>query len=204
MSGSRFTKETHFGHNPADQRLFSNCIYFSCWTDRSKGRVKQIRTEKGIAFTQDQISNLYAPLLGIRYSIRAKSELRVEIGNAANVAWKQMCDRHEGQTNWYTGKEYEPYGKIIEYDNKQLTSELLPAYREMLRIFTSNLGFADPKTREYYPELSRFIELWDRWIEHTIPAEVMEMLNHTEENLHPFYDHLEDKLDELKGNIPKG
>lgn len=165
--------------------------------------IYQIQTEKKIDLIKEQISRLYSPLLGIRYAIRARSELRKEISDAANEAWKRICEIGRNSERWESNKDFQPFEEIIKYDNKQLETELLPRYREMLNIFTENLWLAEPETRVYYKELSKYIDLWDRWLSKSIPPEVMEILNHSENELLLFYEHIEQKMDELKRKLPK-
>ena len=67
-----------------------------------------------------------------------------------------------------------------------------------------NLWLADPDTREHYQHLLEFVELWDRWLAKSIPAEVIERLEHSEENLKPFYEHLKGRHDLLRTKIEQG
>lgn len=127
----------------------------------------------------------------------------MEIDSAAEKAWQIIFERGRKSQQWESGKDFEPFSEIISYNNKQLETELLPKYREMLKIFTENLWLADPETRKYYTELSKFIDIWDRWLSKSIPPEVMEILNHSEDKLLEFYEHIESKLDYLKKKIPK-
>ncbi len=68
----------------------------------------------------------------------------------------------------------------------------------MVSIFTENLWLANPTTLIWYSELSRFVDLWHRWLDESIPVEVIEEMNHTEERLYPFYKELEDQIVILK------
>jgi hypothetical protein len=163
--------------------------------------IRQIRVEKYLSMTEQQLNCLYSPLLGLRYSIKAKSDLRVEISTAAEEAWQVICGKHKGDTGWNSNGEYEPFGKIIDYENQQLTAELLPNYREMLKVFTENLWLAEPETRQFYPELSRFVDIWDRWLAKSIPADVLRLIDHKEARLYNFYAHLEKIVDFLKGKL---
>lgn len=96
---------------------------------------------------------------------------------------------------------YAPYGKIIEYDNNQLREELIPLYRKMLDIFTEKYWLADEDTRAYYQEFLEFVEIWERFLAEALPGEVIRKLGHTEENVLPFYEHVERKLSVLQDEI---
>lgn len=164
--------------------------------------VRQVRVEKSISFVQMQLDRLYSPMLGIRYSIKAKSELRIEVSRAAEATWQEIVKRHEGQLGWNSDEEFEPFGKIIDYENTELHGELLPGYSEMLRIFTENLWLAEPETRTYYSELSRFVDIWNRWNAKSIPRDVLRLIDHSEDRLNAFYQHLETTVDSLKARLP--
>jgi hypothetical protein len=163
--------------------------------------------QRGLAFIEKQLQGFYSPMLGLRTEIRMRSELRVRIHDAADAAWRQLCEEARnisvealGQLSESRGPEFT---KLIEYDNKQFQEELMPAYRQMVKLFRENLWLADPDTREHYNRLIEFVELWDRWLAKAIPAEVIEALEHSEERLRPFYDHLQQRHDVLRTRLGK-
>lgn len=162
--------------------------------------LKQLRSQKKLDFIERQLKEFYSPLLGCQKELRSKSEIRLKISDAADKAWREKCEKkpflnHE--------KEFEPYEKIIEYDNKQLRDELLPLYHKMLIIFRDNYWLAEPETRKWYSELCEFVEIWDRCISDNIPNEVIEKLNHKEGKLKPFYQDLEKQIDVLRNKLLK-
>lgn len=164
--------------------------------------LKQIRTQKKLDFIERQLRKFYSPLLGCQKEIRAKSELRLKISKAAHESWKEVCERNP-KPFLNHDKEFEPYGKIIEYNNEQLKNELLPLYRKMLMTFRENYWLAEPETRKWYSELCDFVELWNRCISDNIPADVVEKLDHSEERLKPFYQELENRSDILRNKLSK-
>ena len=102
-------------------------------------------------------------------------------------------------------KERAPdFAKVVEYDNDQLRNVILPSYRQMLVIFRERRWLADSETKQYLPALTEFVDLWDRWLSKTIPWEVIEKLRHSEQDLLPFYEHLEKKHDELRRILADG
>lgn len=121
---------------------------------------------------------------------------------ASEEAWKELCRRNP-EPFIDNEEKYEPYGKIIEYNNRQLAEELIPLYKKMLEIFSKNYYLAEPKTSEYYGTLCEFIEIWDRSLSKAIPNEVAQKLDHREEKLYPFYDELENRIQELRSKIIK-
>lgn len=147
-----------------------------------------------------QLKEFYSLLLGYQQAIRAKSELRVKIGQAANEAWREICERAP-QPFLEHERDFEPFKRVIEYNNAQLRTELLPLYHKMLDTFRDNYWLAEPETRAWFPELSDFVELWDRWIAESIPGAVIERLKHDEPRLLPFYKELETRMEVLRREL---
>ena len=166
------------------------------------------RSQRRLAFVEKQLKDFYSPILGLRREILMRSELRVRIHDMADTVWRELCEEKRqisvdalGEFSSARGPEFK---KLIEYDNKQLQEELLPAYRQMAKLFRENLWLADADTREHYQGLIEFVDLWDRRIAKSIPREVIELLGHSEENLQPFYEHLQQRHDALRGKIEQG
>ena len=164
--------------------------------------------ERQFAFIERQLRDFYSSLLGIHSEIRMRSELRVRVHDAADTAWRRLCaeKRQIGVDSLQklTEERGKEFTEIIEYDNRQLKEELIPAYRKMVNLFRENLCLAEPETKEYFRPLLEFVELWERWLAKTLPPEVIQALEHDEESLHPFYDHLQKKHDELREQLKRG
>jgi hypothetical protein len=101
-------------------------------------------------------------------------------------------------------KRFAPFHKIFEYDNEQLRAELLPKYRDMLALFTERYYLAAPDTRIFYEPFLEFVEIWNRWLGESLPVEVLEKLEHGEEGVKPFYEHLESKMESLQMEVSRG
>lgn len=164
--------------------------------------------QRRLAFVEKQLKDFYSPLLGLRKEIRARSELRERVFDAADAAWRQLCAQASEvsvetlqQLSRTRGPEF---NGLIEYDNRQLQEDLLPAYRQMAKLFRENLWLADSDTREHYVKLLEFVELWERWMAKAIPAEVIQGLGHSEENLRELYEHLQQRHDALRGKLESG
>lgn len=166
------------------------------------------RSQRRLAFVEKQIKDFYSPMLGLRNEIKMRSELRVRIHDTANTAWKDLCaEKHKisiEAVQELTRTHGPQFTKLIEYDNKQLQEELLPAYSQMAKLFRENLWLADPDTRTHYQYLIEFVGLWERWLANSIPGEVIQRLGHSEENLKPFYEHLQQTHDALRCKIERG
>jgi len=162
--------------------------------------------QRRYAFIGKQLNECYSPLLGLRSEIQMLGKLRVRIQNVAEREWRSICDKYkdvaaQGEVTKYLDERGKEFDKIIKYDNQQLAEELMPAYRQMVKIFRDNMWLADPETQAYFPKLLEFVEIWERWLAGTLPREVSKALEHDEKSLYPFYAHLQDKHDELRKKI---
>lgn len=159
-----------------------------------------IKNQKRLEFVERQLREFYSPMIGCLKKIKAKSELRYEISKASDPAWRKICDEHPKQF-WDHEKYFEPFKKSIMYNNKQLREELIPLYDKMVSIFTENDCLAESETKSWYQELTRFVELWHRWLNGSIPVEVIKELDHSEERLKPFYEDLETQILKLQKEL---
>ena len=168
---------------------------FERWIQRA------IQTEaRQIRFIERQLEEFYSPMMGCLRKIQAKSLLRLEIGKVSHVAWKEICKRHPDPFLDHE-KYFEPFMKAIRYNNKELREEIIPLYDEMLSIFTEKYWLANPSTRKWFSELSAFVGLWHRWLDESIPADVVREIGHNEDQLKPFYEDLESYIDMLQKRL---
>jgi hypothetical protein len=115
----------------------------------------QSRHSKALDFIERRVTEFYSPMVGCIKSIRALSELRVEVSNAAEAAWHEICAR--APTPFLNhDKHFEPFKGIVGYENEQLYRDILPTYERMIQIFIDHYWLADDEARKYYPELVRF------------------------------------------------
>jgi hypothetical protein len=167
------------------------------------------RIQRRHAFVERQLRDFYSPLLGLRAEIRTRSELRVKIHGVADTVWRRLVAEARARggpeaTQQMSEARNAEFTKIIDYDNERLMQDLLPAYRSMVKVFRENMWLADEDTRTFFGALIEFIEIWDRWTANALPAEVADELDHSEETLHPFYDHLEQRHNDLRGKLAQG
>ena len=162
--------------------------------------LKQFRKQKEIEYVERQIREFYSPMLGCLNQIEAKGVARYEISQASDKAWKKIVDHHPKPFEDHE-KYFEPFKRSIDYDNDQLRNELIPLYDKMISIFSENLDLAFPETKKWYSELTQFVEIWHRWLDGSLPSEVIQEMNHTEERLKPFYKNLNDSLDKLQKSL---
>lgn len=164
--------------------------------------------QRQLAFVEQQLRDFFSPMLGIRSEIRTRRELQVKLQQAADTQWRKLCEEKRqiglDAIQKMADERREPFTAIIEYDNRQLAKEVIPAYRRMVGLFRDNLWLAEHETKDYFGLLFEFVELWERWLADTIPPEVMRSLEHSEESLLPFYEHLEHKHAELRAKLERG
>jgi hypothetical protein len=99
----------------------------------------------------------------------------------------------------------EAYGPAFDQmnseDNRHFVQEIVPRYRKMVDHFAANMWLAEPETREYFGDLVAFVDIWERWINKTLPVEVLRELHHSEAKLLPFYEDLARQLDALRQRL---
>jgi hypothetical protein len=163
-------------------------------------RAAQERRVRRLDFIERQLTEFYSPMVGCLQKIQAKRELRFEISKASDPAWKKIVAQHPQPFTDHE-KYFEPFKRSIMYDNNELREEIIPLYDRMVSIFTQNLQLAESTTREWYSELYRFVDLWHRWLDESIPVEVIQEMDHTERRLEPFYQDLENHLEGLRQQL---
>ncbi len=161
---------------------------------------RQYKNQKQIEYIQNQISNFYSPMLALRKEISAKSLLRVTIHHESETAWAEEC-KIGFKNDDIQNKMFEPYEKLIDYDNEQLHKELIPKYKKMFNIFNKYYWLAEPETAKWYDKLHNFIEIRSRFDKKSLPKKVIKNLDFEEKHLYGFYSELEFRMNELKNKL---
>jgi len=159
--------------------------------------------ERKTARIKQQLSEFYSPLIGIRSQIKAKSDVRLKVTSAAHEIWsgkfrgiddpfmKKGISDHEGPA----------FEKLFDYNNNQILDEIIPLYRKMLDTFTEKMWLAEPSTIAEYSALVEFVELWNRFLDKSLPGELVDKIGHKEEHLAPFYADLEKHFAQLSKRL---
>ncbi|HRI47329.1 MAG TPA: hypothetical protein PL089_14905 [Ignavibacteria bacterium] len=71
----------------------------------------------------------------------------------------------------------------------------------MLNIFEKKIELANPITQKWYTDFLNFVEIWNDWLNNTIPAEILDKLKYSEESLKPFYKDLESNFNKLQKEL---
>lgn len=173
----------------------------------SKTQQKERRAKR----IKEKLDQFYGPLLGMRAQILGKSEVRLKVSGATSEAWQELIGRSDDtqsdQKFEYierTQKERFPdFEKVIEEGNRQFVEEIHPMYRKMVKHFADNMSLSESSTLQHFGALVEFVEIWDRWLNETIPKEVIPLLGHSEDNLKPFYQDLSDHMKSLSEELNK-
>jgi len=109
-------------------------VVIGAWlTGRREHRLRRL------TFIEKQINDFYSPMLGLRNEIHMRSQLRVRIYEAADSAWHELLDqvgeRNQEELQTLSRDRYPAFQSLIEFDNRQLREELLPAYHQMAKLF---------------------------------------------------------------------
>jgi len=166
-------------------------VFVGAWLVRANDQRRQ-----QLDFVEKQLRQLYSPLLSLRKEVRALSELRVRIQHISSATWREAVECVADKT-----LDYASYEQIIDYENEQLKTVLIPTYEKMLQTLRDNFYLASDTTRQQLPALVEYLELWHRFHGKTIPGEVLVRLGLTEEKLQPLYDDVESNFASLRQSL---
>jgi hypothetical protein len=163
------------------------------------------RQERQSARKHEQLMGFYAPLRAMRAEIKAKSELRTHLHSAGEEAWAEKIRGVDDplRKKKIVEQERPKVGKIWDRSDEQLKKELVPLYGAMLKHFSSQMGLAEGSTLEYYPALGEFVEIWNRFLDGSLPTEVANKMDHREDKLKPFYEDVEKNFSRLSAELKK-
>ena len=172
---------------------------------------KTQQKERRAKCIKEQLDQFYGPLLGMRAQILAKSEVRLKVSGATNEAWRKLIGRFDDaqldQKIEYIGRtekeRFPDFEKVIDENNRQFVEEIHPMYRKMVKHFADNMSLSETSTRQHFGALVEFVEIWDRWLNKTIPKEAIQLLGHSEDKLKPFYQDLSDHIESLSKELNK-
>lgn len=167
------------------------------WRDREARRYD---------FLRRQLEEFYAPFCALREEIRAKGEVRVKVSRATDADWRASLEGVVSPDRMTAiAEEKRPtLHRSIQYDNEQLRSETIPAFRKMLGLFQEKLWLVEESTRRHYPTLVEFVEVWNRYLAQAVPSELPSQMGHGEEQLHELYEDVEGYRARLRAELRKG
>lgn len=151
---------------------------------------------------QKQLDEFYAPFLGIRMLILAKSEFRVKLSGKLGAAWPRLFTNARAQGDPSLLKEtadkhWPAFEKAQDYTEHVLKHEIVPLYNKMVQLFIDKMPFTEPSTRQYFGELVEFVEIWNRFFADALPKEPLGLLDHREDKVKPLYAEVADQVENL-------
>ena len=145
-------------------------------------------------------------MMALRSEIKAKSKTRLKLHTVAQNTWQeQLRFRPDPTDRAEFEREASPaYDKIFSYSVDQVKNELIPLYREMLRLFTSKMQYAEESTRKEYENLVEFVELWNRQLYTPLPPAVVVKADQDETKLlYPLYEDVKENFESLRKKLEK-
>jgi hypothetical protein len=160
------------------------------------------KAARAVAFRKQQLEQFYGPQLAMHKEIRARSELRVKLQKAIDTGHiEDMLKAGPGKTEAASDPHIGVIAKNIQDENATFRDVLMPCYREMVNVFREKMWLAEPETRDFFPKLVEFVDVWDKILADKLPGSIAPAIGHTEENLKPFYRHLEKVHDRLRSEV---
>jgi hypothetical protein len=160
------------------------------------------KTAREVAFRKQQLEQLYGPLLATHKEIRARGELRVKLQQAIDDGHlRDMLLAGPGKIEVASDVHVPAIIKNIVDEGATFREVLMPRYREMIKVFRDKMWLAEPETRKYFPDLIEFVDVWDKILDDRLPRSIASAIGHTESNLKPFYQHLEQEHDRLRALV---
>src|SRR6266851_7876859 len=153
--------------------------------------IRRETAARAVQFRKQQLEQFYGPLLAMHKEIRARSELRVRLQEAIDIQhMKDMLLAGPGETEQASDSHVPAILANIRDESETFRNILMPRYREMIDVFRDKMWLAEPETREYFKGLIEFVDVWDKILADKLPPSIAPAIGHTEQNLHPFYQHL--------------
>jgi hypothetical protein len=159
-----------------------------------------VRRFEWVTESASQLEQFYGPLLAMHKEIRARSELRVKLQEAIDT--QHMDDMLRAESTEEASDAHLPAILAnVRDESETFRNILMPRYREMIDVFRDKMWLAEPDTHEYFKGLNEFVDVWDKILTDKLPHSVAPAIGHTEQNLHPFYQHLEEVHDRIRSEI---
>jgi hypothetical protein len=160
------------------------------------------KAQRRVIFRKEQLEQFYGPLLAMHKEIRARSELRVKIAEAIDTEHtKDMVAAGPGRVEEASDARLPDIITNIRDEAETFREVLMPRYREMIDVFREKMWLAEPETREFFKQLVEYVDVWDKVLGRKLPHSIASAVGHTERNLQPFYQHLEEMHDRLRAEV---
>ncbi len=172
--------------------------------------LRREKSQRRDAFRERQLREFYSPLLAIRMEISARGAFQRKVSSMSDDEWHKLCEKAQESRDPISAyqrmqeEKWPKFERAIDYANKVFREKTLPAYTRMLAVFRDNMWLAEPETLPYFEKLLEFVDGWEQWLEDAVPYEVLKAVDHGEKHLAPFYEHLQEKHEELRSKLAAG
>jgi hypothetical protein len=164
------------------------------------------RDERRYAFLRRQLEEFYAPFCALRDEIGARGVVRLKVSRATDADWRAAFEGNLSvDAKQRIAEEKRPtLHRAIDYDNEQLRTTTIPAFKAMLALFHDKLWLVEQSTRQHYPALVEFVDVWDRFLAEAVPSTLPMEMGHGEEQLRGLYEDVEGHRLALRAKLREG
>jgi hypothetical protein len=174
-------------------------VVVGSWLTDRREREKQRRD-----YITRQLSELYGPLLSLRWQVTARHEFRDKTTSAVDKMWDDLrpeMRRAGAADKTIVELHTSDRDKLTDYDQHALKEIFLPDYHEMLTLMRKNIWLAEQTTRANFDALIEYVDTWDMFVNGVIKGGVVRHLGQGEAKLLPFYNDVEQIHDRLRSEL---
>ncbi|MBM4463837.1 MAG: hypothetical protein FJ012_11040 [Chloroflexi bacterium] len=157
---------------------------------------RHFRRKKWHEFDQRRLDEFYGPVFGLIRQGMANAERNIQVSNASNQAWREICERNPRPFEDHD-KYFEPFKKSLDWENERFRKEDIPAFDKMLEVFKIEIHLAYPSTKALFNQFSQYVDQWHR----PLPYEVLNRLDLSAEPLARLYADIEAHFDRLRRKL---
>jgi hypothetical protein len=165
------------------------------------------RRERQHNRVREQLQDFYSPLSGMRARIHAKQVSLHKLTEASHATFNNLAALPSGASPdvhfKYVDGRVPDFAKMMDENNRQVSEEIIPLYRQMVEHFSTHIYLAEDSTRQHFDTLVEVAETLDRLARKTLPLEVAATLSQDPEKLKPFYQDLETQLAQLRRQLDR-
>ena len=99
--------------------------------------MRKASADRRADFRRQQLMEFYSPIAGHARRVRALLAMSKRVLEAKEEGWRDVLAPYDGKFTDRLGDDSKRFRKIIDYENDQTDAELLPAYRQILELFTA-------------------------------------------------------------------
>ena len=157
---------------------------------------RHFRKKKWHEFDQRRLDEFYGPMFSLIKQVIANTERNIQVSDASNEAWRGICEEN---TQPFADHDrcFEPFKKLLDWENERFRKEDIPAFDKMLEIFKAKIHLTYPSTKALFNQFSQYVDQWHR----PVPYEVLKKLDLSAEPLARLYADVEAHVDSLRRKL---